>query len=103
MTQEEERIQLREENRVQREQRAQRDALIEQWLTRVQRLEERLNQTSHHRHLPPSSDRLVRQPKSLRKKSGKKPGGQEGHAGQRLRFSSSPDEIIVQRVEVGQH
>ena len=110
MTQEEELIQLREENRVQREQirvqqeqLAERDALVEQLLTRVQTLEERLNKNSYNSHLPPSSDRFVRQPKSLRKKSGKSPGGQTGHRGQSLGFTPTPDEVIVQTVERCEH
>lgn len=89
MTQEEELIQLREENQVQREQLAQRDELIAQLLQRVQTLEERLSKNSHNSHLPPSSDRFVCQPRSLRKKSSKKPGGQAGHPGQSLRFAQA--------------
>ncbi len=80
-----------------------RGRMMTQLLQRVQALEERLGKDSHNSHLPPSSDRFVRQPKSLRKPSGKKPGGQPGHPGQSLRFSSSPDEVIVQRVECCQH
>lgn len=99
MTPEEELIQLREEKKALQEQLAQRDALIEQLLQRVQALEERLGKDSHNSHLPPSSDRFVRQPRSLRKKSGKKPGGQTGHRGQSLAFSSSPDEVVVHPVE----
>ena len=103
MKPEEELIPLREENQALKEQLAQRDELIAQLLQRVQALEEQLGKNSHNSHLPPSSDRFVRQPKSLRKQSGKKPGGQPGHPGQSLRFSSSPDEVIVQRVESCQH
>jgi transposase len=47
----------------------------------------------------PSSDRFVRAPKSLRKKSGKKSGGQPGHEGHALRQVEAPDEILVYRVE----
>src|SRR5713101_2859549 len=45
----------------------------------VQELQERLKKDSHNSNLPPSSDRFGRQPRSLRKKSGKKAGGQAGH------------------------
>src|SRR5581483_7909273 len=103
MKPEEELIQLQEENRALKEQLAQRDELIAQLLQRVQALEERLGKDSHNSHQPPSSDRFVRQPKSLRKISGKKIGGQQGHPGQSLRFSPLPDEIIGQRVECCQH
>src|SRR5204863_465461 len=58
-----------------------------------------LAKDSHNSHLPPSSDRFSRQPKSLRKKSGKKPGGQEGHPGKTLMFSACPDEVMVHAVD----
>lgn len=127
MTLEEELIALREENKELREQLAQRDELIEQQqalLTeqnavmqhhaeqmsglskQLQAVQDRLAKDSHNSHLPPSSDRFVRQPKSLRQKSQKKTGGQPGHPGASLQFSSTPDEIIVQpveRCEVCQH
>lgn len=99
MTPEERIQQLEQEKSVLQEQLAQRDALIAQLLQRVQTLEERQAKDSHNSHLPPSSDRFVRQPRSLRKKSEKPSGGQAGHPGQSLRFSSAPDEVIVQAVE----
>ena len=96
----EERIaQLEQEKSVLQEQLTQRDELITQLLQRVQTLEEREAKDSHNSHLPPSSDRFVRQPKSLRKKSGKKAGGQEGHRGTTLSFSPTPDVVIVHAVE----
>lgn len=39
-------------------------------------------------------DEIVRRTKTLRKPSGKKPGGQEGHDGHNLSYSSAPDEIV---------
>ncbi len=65
----------------------------------VKALRERLAKDSHNSHLPPSSDRFGRHPKSLRQKSGKKPGGKPGHPGKTLMFSSCPDEVIVHPVE----
>src|SRR6516162_2697896 len=99
MTPEERLREMEQENTALREQLTQQDELIEQLQRRIQQLEERLSKNSHNSHLPPSSDRFVRQPKSLRKKSGKKPGGQEGHPGKTLLFSPSPDEVIVHPVE----
>jgi transposase len=124
MTAAEELIQLRHEKRVLREQASlhqetiglqqellkrqqEQITLLERELSRQQEqltqfaeqmkaLQERLAKDSH---LPPSSDRFSRQPKSLRKKSGKKPGGQEGHPGKTLLFSPCPDEVLVHRVE----
>ena len=73
MTTEEELIDLREENRVLREVLTQRDEQVTQMqeqITRlseqVQALHDRLAKDSHNSHLPPSSDRFVRKPKSLR-------------------------------------
>jgi chromosome segregation ATPase len=51
---------------------------------RIKTLEGRQAKDSHNSSLPPSSDRFVRPPKSLRQKSGKKPGGQKGHRGHHL-------------------
>ena len=102
MTAEEELIHLRHENRLLREQASvqqetisvQRDLItrqqeqitllerelslqqeqMAQFAEQVKALQERLAKDSHNSHLPPSSDRFSRQPKSLRKKSGKKAG-----------------------------
>ena len=73
---------------------------------RVKTLEGQQAKDSHNSSLPPSSDRFVRSPKSLRQKSGKKPGGQVGHRGHHLRQVKIPDEILlhqVQRCERCQH
>ena len=59
---------------------------------------EKPNKNSSNSSTPPSKesmkDEIVRRTKSLRKPSGKKPGGQEGHDGHKLSCSPSPDEII---------
>ena len=131
MTVEEELIQLRQENRLLREQAnlhqetisVQRELItrqqeqitllerelsvqqerLTQFAEQVKALQERLSKDSHNSHLPPSSDRFSRQPKSLRKKSGKKPGGQPGHPGKTLMFSPYPDEVLVHPVERCEH
>src|SRR5436190_8172102 len=61
---------------------------------RVEELEARLNQDSHNSHKPPSSDGLRKKSKSLRKRSGKPPGGQPGHPGVTRTLSETPDEIV---------
>lgn len=71
---------------------------IAQLTQRVQELEARLAKDSHNSHLPPSSDRFARQPKSLRKKSEKPSGGQPGHQGRHLMRVSLPDHTVVQTV-----
>src|SRR5256886_3081955 len=76
---------------------------ITQLSEQVKGLQERVAKDSHNSHLPPSSDRFGRQPRSLRKKSGKKPGGQEGHPGRTLLFSPTPDEVIIHAVHRCEH
>jgi transposase len=76
---------------------------ITQLSEQVKALEERLAKDSHNSHLPPSSDRFGRQKRSLRKPSGKKPGGQAGHPGRTLMFSPTPDEVILHAVHRCEH
>jgi transposase len=61
---------------------------------RICELEARISKNSSNSGKPPSSDGLKRKPKSLRGKSGKKPGGQQGHAGKGLAQVEHPDVII---------
>lgn len=60
-----------------------------------------LERNSRSSSKPPSSDKgnftNPPKPKSLRKKSGRKPGGQKGHSGNTLEQSSAPDHIIEHR------
>src|SRR5258705_250052 len=63
----------------------------------LQELRARLSRDSHNSSKPPSSDGLVRKTKSLRRKSGKKPGGQLGHRGETLRLAATPDVVEEHR------
>ena len=66
-------------------------------LTRIEALEQRLGMNSTNSSKPPSSDGLARpkpKPKSLREKTGKRPGGQEGHTGTTLVPKEKPDIVI---------
>jgi transposase len=65
---------------------------------RVKTLQGQQAKDSHNSSLPPSSDRFVRPPKSLRQKSGKKPGGQAGHRGHSLKRVEIPDTVLVHPV-----
>ncbi len=96
MTKDEELDQLRQENNALRDQ-------VRLLSERISELEAQFAKDSHNSHLPPSSDRFGRQPKSLRKKSGKQPGGQFGHAGNTLTLSSMPDLVLVHPVDHCQH
>jgi transposase len=93
MTPDEQIAHLEAENARQREQIA---ALV----ARVQELEARLAKDSHNSSKPPSSDGLARKTRSLRKRSGKKPGGQLGHRGQTLRLVGTPDAVVEHRPAV---
>jgi transposase len=70
---------------------------------RIKTLEGQVAKDSHNSSLPPSSDRFVRPPKSLRQRSGKKPGGQKGHRGHHLRQVEIPDEVLLHPVHQCEH
>lgn len=62
---------------------------------KISDLEERLNKNSQNSSKPPSTDGYKKpNPKSLRKPSGKKPGGQDGHKGHNLKVDAEPSEVI---------
>jgi len=62
----------------------------------VKELKSRLDKNSRNSNKPPSTDEFVK-PKSQRKKSGKKSGGQKGHQGHTLKMSDNPDRILIYR------
>jgi transposase len=72
----------------------------------IQKLEDQLAKNSSNSGKPPSSDGYNQpgpRPKSLRKRSGRKSGGQPGHPGETLKAVEKPDFIKVHRVQECQH
>ena len=73
---------------------------------RIQKLEDQLVKNSRNSGKPPSSDgydQPAPRPKSLRKRSRRKSGGQPGHPGETLKAVAKPDFIKVHRVHACQH
>jgi hypothetical protein len=73
---------------------------------RIQKLEDQLAKNSRNSGKPPSSDGYDQgspRPKSLRKHSRRKSGGQPGHPGETLKMVEKPDVVKVHRVPECQH
>src|ERR1700679_3033109 len=85
---------------------ASKDRRIAELEALVAELLRRVGLDSTNSSKPPSSDGLKkkpRAPRSLRGKSGKKSGGQEGHAGDTLRQVASPDLVVSHEACVCEH
>lgn len=103
MTQENELEVLREETRLLKALVAELLPLKEQLAqanARIKELEDRLAQDSRTSSKPPSSDGLARLPRSSRRSSDKRPGGQAGHRGSTLSLVELPDEVVSHRPSV---
>ncbi len=70
---------------------------------RVKDLEDQRAQNSRNSSKPPSSDLAKPAPKSLRKRSGRKPGGQPGHRGNTLKMVTFPDRVVEHAPSQCQH
>jgi len=80
---------------IDRGEKQQLKALFHHLIHRIEQLEDKLSKNSRNSSKPPSSDGFNKpdRTKSLRKRSGKKPGGQKGHEGKFLNHVEKPDEI----------
>src|SRR5450755_3089115 len=106
MTKDEELQALREENRILKALVAELLPLKEQLAqanARITELEERVGKDSRTSSKPPSSDGLARLPRSSRRPSGKRPGGQAGHPGHTLSMVEHPEEVIHHRPKICDH
>lgn len=65
---------------------------------RVKELEDQKAKDSSNSSKPPSTDHPKKDPKSLREKSGRKPGGQKGHKGDTLKLVDTPDLTLEHKV-----
>jgi transposase len=90
-------VRLRAENAALRAQVVEQAAQIAQLLLRVQELEARLAKDSHNSSKPPSSDPPFKKPppRTLRQRSGKKPGGQKDHPGTTLALVADPEHTVT--------
>jgi transposase len=77
------------------------ESQIQELKSRIKELEDQRSKNSKNSSKPPSTDEFDKPaPKSRRKKSGRKAGGQKGHKGTNLKMVEAPDEKALHKVEV---
>jgi transposase len=74
--------------------------IIQQLQATITELNARLGMDSSNSSKPPSTDGFKPAPKSLRQRSGRKPGGQAGHKGTTLQMTETPDQRIDHRADL---
>jgi len=71
---------------------------IEKLTAQIKELEDQLSKNSKNSSKPPSTDEFKKKPKSLKRKTGKKAGGQKGHLGNTLKMSEEVDKEVLHQV-----
>ena len=80
------------------------ETLVQEQGTTIQALQDQLAKNSGNSGKPPSSDGLKKpRTRSLRQKTGRKAGGQQGHPGQTLKLRDDPDHIAPHRLDRCSH
>jgi transposase len=74
----------------------------EQLRAEIAKLRARINANSTNSSRPPSANPFLK-PKSLRIKTGRKPGGQPGHKGATLQVRQTPDVVIKHEIDTCSH
>lgn len=75
-----------------------REIIVKQ-AAQIQELQDQLAKNSNNSGKPPSSDGLKKpRTRSLRKKKGRRSGGQKGHEGHTLEMVEHPDQIVIHSV-----
>jgi transposase len=76
------------------------ESLVQEQAATIQALQDQLGKNSRNSGKPPSSDGLKKpRPRSLRQKTGRKPGGQKGHQGHTLKMRDEADHIEPHRLD----
>jgi transposase len=87
-------LELEEENKELKEALKKKDIEIEHLNTTITNLTARLKKDSSNSSKPPSTDGFKKTIHNSREKTGKKPGGQQGHKGEGLKLFENPTETI---------
>ena len=89
-----EKEELEDENRTLKRELEMKNALVESKVNECRDLSRRVNMDSTNSSKPPSTDGFRRPRINLRVRTGRKAGGQKGHAGHSVSVPHPPDEIV---------